>query len=95
MNTDVANDVVDRVSAKPTAADIENWMINYVSRVLDVDRAKINPTRYFNNNGLDSLTTIVMTEELGRWLGREIDPTLPYDHPSIKRFSAYLATRGA
>ncbi|AEG91558.1 acyl carrier protein [Ramlibacter tataouinensis] len=95
MNTEVENDVVDRVSAKPSATDIENWMVSYVSRVLGVDRARIDPGRYFNNNGLDSLTTIVMTEELGRWLGREIDPTLPYDHPSIRRFAAYLAAQGA
>lgn len=95
MNTEVANDVIDRVSAKPSAADIESWMIAYVSRVLGIDRAKIDPTRYFNNNGLDSLTTIVMTEELGRWLGREIEPTLPYDHPSIRRFSAYLTMQSA
>ncbi len=91
MNQQVASEVLERVSAAPGAADIENWMVGYVSRVLGTERAKIDTARYFNQNGLDSMTTIVMTEELGKWLGREIEPTLAYDHPSIQRFAAYLA----
>jgi acyl carrier protein len=95
MNQQVASEILERISAKPGAADIENWMIGYVSRVIGVDRSKVDPVRYFNDNGLDSMTTILMTEELGHWLGREIEPTLAYDHPSIQRFSAHLATQGA
>jgi acyl carrier protein len=81
------------VSASPTAADIEEWMVSYVCRVLNVEKSKVDPSRYFNQNGLDSMLLIAMTEELGSWLGQEIEPTLAYDHPSIKNFSAHLAKR--
>ncbi|WP_352474810.1 MULTISPECIES: acyl carrier protein [unclassified Mesorhizobium] len=83
---------VDAGRAGPKPAEIKDWITSYIARLLDLKPSTIGRTQTFDEIGLDSMMTIVMTEELGLWLGREIDPTSAYDHPTIERFSTHIST---
>src|ERR1700694_861894 len=64
-----------------TPAEVEAWIIAYVARLLGYPEATIGRGRSFKEIGLDSMMVVVMTEELGGWLRRDIDPTTAYSYP--------------
>jgi len=74
-----------------TAEEIQEWMVNYLSNVLEMSTDKIDVTVPFDDFALDSATAIGMTGELEDWLGKPVDPTLVYDYPTIEQFSKCLA----
>jgi acyl carrier protein len=75
----------------PTPAEISAWIISYVARLLGCSEATIDRARTFDEIGLDSMMVIVMTEELGTWVRRDIDPTKAYDYPTIESFAAHVS----
>ncbi|MGH3757658.1 type I polyketide synthase [Actinophytocola sp.] len=66
------------------------WLRARVSALtgLAVDEVGVDAT--FGAFGLDSVTQTTMTGDLAAELGRTIDPTLVYSHPTIARFAAAL-----
>ena len=73
-----------------SAADIQNWMAEYIADLLGVESEEVDPELSFDRFGLDSAAAIGMTGALEDWLGTEIDPTLVYDYPSIKAMADHL-----
>jgi len=71
-----------------TPAEVEAWIVAYVSRLLALPEHTIGRGRTFKEIGLDSMMVVVMTEELGAWLRRDIDPTTAYNYPTIRTFAA-------
>jgi acyl carrier protein len=45
----------------------------------------------FDELGLDSVALVTLTEEVGRWLGVDVDPLSPYDHVTIVEFADFLS----
>jgi acyl carrier protein len=79
----------------PTAQAIETWLVSYLAERLGIAAAKISPDVRFDRLGVDSLGAVVMTEDLQGWLGLAIDPTTPFDHPTITDLAAHLAGAAA
>jgi len=75
----------------PTAAEIQTWLVSYLAELLEKDPKGIEATIPFDRYGLDSSAAVAMTCDLEDWLGREIDPTVPYDHPTVEALARYLA----
>jgi acyl carrier protein len=73
-----------------TPAEVEAWIVAYVARLLALPEQNIGRGRSFKEIGLDSLMVLVMTEELGAWLRREIDATMAYNYPTIRTFAAHV-----
>lgn len=69
---------------QPTTADIQAWLITYLSELLEVEPDAIDVKVTFDRYGLDSSAAIAMTGDLADWLGSELDPTLIYDYPTIE-----------
>jgi acyl carrier protein len=69
---------------QPNTAEIQAWLIAYLSELLEVEPDSINVKVTFDRYGLDSSAAIGMTGDLGEWLGYELDPTLIYDYPTIE-----------
>ena len=90
MNQQTAS-AIDRGTTSRTHVEIRNWMVSYIGHLLGLEQGKVDTTLFFNKIGLDSMMVIVMTEELGQWLGHDVAPTIAYDYPTIDRFSAYLS----
>jgi acyl carrier protein len=74
-----------------TADDIRRWLTAYVAKLLESDEDSVDVTVPFERFGLDSSAAVGMTGDLEEWLGLELDPTLPYDYPTIDALSRHLA----
>jgi acyl carrier protein len=71
-------------------ADIEHWLRNYIAEMTGVPPERISATATFDRLGLDSASAVALVGDVEDWLGAEIDPTLPYEHPTIEKLSAAL-----
>ena len=69
---------------------IENWLKNRLSELLELPSEKFDVNKPLTNYGLDSSAAIGLTQELEEWLGREVDPTIVYDYPTISQLSRHL-----
>ena len=85
------NQNVDGRSDNATHAEALGWLIDYIARLLGIERTKISSKSRFDTLGLDSMMVVVLTEEMGSWLGRDIDPIAVYEFPVIDDFARYVA----
>lgn len=76
----------------PSAETVEDWLVAYLSKLLDIGEEKMATTTSFSRYGLDSSASISMVSDLSDWLGREIDPGLIYSYPTIEALAAILAS---
>ena len=79
----------------PDAASIQQWCVNYVSRLLDTPAERINPSVEVERLGLDSATAVALIMSLEEWLDIELMPELLFDYPTIASLSNHLAARVA
>ena len=79
----------------PTTDDVERWLCKSLSNLLGLDPNRIDPNSSLDRFGLDSLMAVGLTEELGRWLGRELEPTLFFDCGSIRAIARRVGTHVA
>jgi acyl carrier protein len=72
------------------AERIEAWLIDYLAQLLELPPDGISVLDSFEEFGLDSAAAVGLTGDLGRWIGRKLEPTIVYDYPTIGSLSAYL-----
>lgn len=73
-----------------TATEIQEWMVDYLAELLEVDVDEIETDIPFDRFGLDSTAAIGMTGDLEDWLECRLDPTLLYDYPTIESLAGHL-----
>ena len=61
---------------------IQDWLLEKVSEVVGVEEADIDIRESLATYGLGSVAAVSLTGELAGWLGRELEPTLFWEHPS-------------
>lgn len=71
--------------------EIETWIKEYIAKLLHVPSVEVDPNVTFARLGLDSASAVALAGDLEDWLGVEIDPTMPYDYPTIKQLAGALA----
>ncbi len=74
-----------------TAVEIEDWLVAYLATELETSPDQMDVTVPFDRFGLSSATAVFMIGNLEEWLGQEVDPTLPYDYPTIQALARRLA----
>lgn len=74
-----------------TADMIQSFLVSNVALKLSVDPAEIDPRQPFDGYGLDSVQAVEVAGELGEWLGRDVSPTIVWDHPTILAVAQHLA----
>ena len=74
------------------AAEIERWIRTELGARVGIDPSKFAPHERFNRYGLDSARAAAFTVELSKYLGRQLPPTLVWDHPSIDRLVQFLTS---
>ena len=82
-------------SAVRTHGDVSRWLVGYIADLFGCNPADIDTHAPFSRLGLDSSSAVAMTGDLERWLGFEVDPTLPYDFPTITTLAQALADQSA
>lgn len=75
-----------------TPAAIQAWLMAYLAAFLEIDIQEVDPSTPFERYGLDSAAAIGVTCDIEDWLGRELDPTLLYDYPTITELARHLAS---
>jgi acyl carrier protein len=78
-------------NSRATPEQIEDWLAKAVAKALNAKPEEIDVNVSFDRYGLDSAAAVAMAGDLGDWLGRDLPPTLLYDHPTIRALSAHLA----
>jgi len=71
---------------------IANWLREHLARLLKLNIVQIDDALAFDEYGIASRDAVGMIGELGEWLGRELDPALVYDYPTIDELSNHLST---
>lgn len=74
----------------PSKEDIRDWIVDYISNLLEVSADEVDTEIPFDAYGLDSSAAIGLTGDLEDWLGKEVDPTLLYDYPTVEALVDYL-----
>jgi acyl transferase domain-containing protein/surfactin synthase thioesterase subunit len=77
-------------AAPVTAERLREWLIAELARRLSVRASSIDPHVPFANHGLDSRNAVELTGALAELLGRELPPTLLYEHPTVDGLSRFL-----
>lgn len=74
-----------------TSLKIREWIVSYMSDLLEIEADEVDVETTFARYGLDSSAAMVLTGDLGDWLGIQIEPTLVYDYPTIVDLANHLA----
>jgi acyl-CoA synthetase (AMP-forming)/AMP-acid ligase II/acyl carrier protein len=77
----------------PTAEDIQTWITANLALYLKIPLNEIDLSEPFSHYGLDSSIALSLAAELSNWLGRELDPTLFWEYPSIEALAQHLGDR--
>jgi acyl carrier protein len=71
-------------------ADIEAWLTQRLADELELDPEEIDRDVPVDRYGLDSRTAASLSGELEDWLGRRIEATVMWEHPTIEQLSLHL-----
>jgi acyl carrier protein len=69
-----------------------DWIASYLAAKLNLRAEAIDRTAMFSEYGVDSLFAVVMTGDLGVWIGRDIDPTVLYQCPTVNDLARHVVS---
>jgi acyl carrier protein len=76
----------------PREEAIRAFLLERVADELGLSADDIDPDAPLAQYGLDSAAAVGLSGELAEWLGRRLEPTLLFDHPSIDALARHLST---
>jgi len=71
--------------------DTHDWLIEYLSELLELRPEEIESDVPLAAYGLDSSGAVGMIGDLGAWLGRDLDPALLYSYPTVSAIANHLS----
>lgn len=74
-----------------SAAQIEAWILNYLTEELEIKWDDIDATANFDSFGLSSMEIIGLTGDLELHLNFEFDPTWVYEYTTIRALSEHIS----
>jgi acyl carrier protein len=77
------------------AAVVKEWLVEYIAHLLELDRSEVRTNVSMNRYGLDSMSAVSLTGDLGAWLDREVDPRVLYKQKTIDSLADYVAQNHA
>lgn len=73
------------------AAYLERFILERLAALRKKPLEELDPSRPFNELGVDSLDAVSLTGELEERLGLTIDPAELFDHPTPRALAQFLA----
>ena len=70
---------------------IQDWLIEKIANMEQLDPASIDVQEPLANYGLSSMAALTLSGDIETWLNCELEPTLVWDYPSVEQLSRYLA----
>jgi acyl carrier protein len=71
--------------------EIQDWMLDRLSRLTGTPRADIDPGKPIQNYGLDSVAQVVFVTELETWLGYRFQGHAMNTLTTVEMLAAHLA----
>lgn len=81
----------DAITKMRDADDVTAWLINHISKLLDLNPDDVDVNSTFSKLGLKSKAIVSTTAALGAWLDQNLPSTLGFNYPTIKMISRFLA----
>jgi acyl-CoA synthetase (AMP-forming)/AMP-acid ligase II/acyl carrier protein len=78
-------------SVSVTSHAARDWLIRWVASRCERSENTINPQDAFDVYGMDSLTAVDLSQDLGDWIGMEIDETIVWNYPTISALAKFAA----
>ncbi|MDY7229485.1 non-ribosomal peptide synthetase/type I polyketide synthase [Hyalangium rubrum] len=80
------------LGSSPTRSreELVTWLRAYIAEALHLTPGEIDIHEPFVSYGLTSKDAVFLSGELGDWLGRDLSPTLVWEHPTIDAVSRHL-----
>ena len=79
----------------PTAAEIQDWIVDRVSRLTDVPPEEVDVRASLTRHGLDSVALISLASDLEKWVGYRFRENPLDAYPTIEALSQFLAAKVA
>lgn len=95
ISSQLTRKVVREVAASAptiTREEIERWLIERIASLSASRADAIGIDRPFADFALDSALVISVTNELSRWLGKELSVTLFWEYPTIEELAKNLVS---
>lgn len=80
------------VSVSVSAETLRGWLVEAVAASSGLDPDRIGVDRPIAEFGLGSLQLVALAAKISDRLGRQLDPTLAYDHPTIASIAEALSS---
>jgi len=77
----------------PKPHEIKAWLVSYIANLLELNQDEIDTQVPFENYGLDSSATVILSGDLAEWLECELEPSLLYDYTTIEALIQYLTEK--
>ncbi|MCP4985531.1 MAG: AMP-binding protein [Colwellia sp.] len=79
-----------RLPVARTADSIRDWLVEWMGKELEIDKAAIKPDKSFFDYGLTSVLAVKLSQELGSWLGHSLNATTTWNFSTIESLADYL-----
>jgi len=77
------------------ATSVESWLVEKIAARTGMERAEVDPERYFDEFELDSTEALVLAGELEEWLGFDVAPTALWYFPTVGKLAEHIAAESA
>lgn len=81
-------------STPPSRSVVQDWIVNYITSVLDLSSDDVPVDRPFKEIGMDSAEVVIMTGVMEEEFAFEVQPDQPFEHPTIAGFLDVLVKTG-
>jgi acyl carrier protein len=71
-------------------AAVQGWLVERLAAYLEIPEAEVDVETPFAEYGLDSRAGVSLAGDLETLIGRELPPTLVWDHPTIRAVVAFV-----
>jgi acyl carrier protein len=76
--------------AHRAANDIQDWLVDYIAKIIKTSPDQIQVQEDFVNLGLSSRDAVAMMDDLEKFVSKPVDPGLVWEYPNIRSLSDFL-----
>jgi acyl carrier protein len=76
-----------------TESEIEAWLVLQLAQLLNIDPVQVDVAVPFESYSLDSAAAVTLSGDIQEWLGRNLEPMLLFDYPTIESLAKHLAEK--
>lgn len=77
---------------KQNVESIQEWIISQLVQHTGVPKDNIDLDQPFSRYGLDSIDSVTLTVDIGKWLNVSLPSTILWDYPTVEKLSSHLVS---